>query len=43
MQVPLADIVGHFNGSSEEEVVELLGGLEGQFLIFRKKGIYRLM
>ncbi|CAA7389197.1 unnamed protein product [Spirodela intermedia] len=41
--VSRSDIVGHFNGSSEEDVVDLLGGLEGQFLIFKKNDLYRLM
>lgn len=43
LQVPLSDILKHFNGSREECVVDLLGNLEGEFMIFKKNNMYRLM
>ncbi|MQL82485.1 hypothetical protein Taro_014959 [Colocasia esculenta] len=41
--VSLPDILGHFNNSSKEYVVDLLGCLEGQFFIFKKNDLYRVM
>ena len=43
MQVSLNDILEHFNGSTKEGLVDLLGCLESEFLIFRKKDLYMLM
>ncbi|XP_054819633.1 uncharacterized protein LOC129318729 isoform X1 [Prosopis cineraria] len=39
----LNDILNHFNGSSEDSVVELLSCLEGEFFIYKKNSMYRLM
>ncbi|KAK4274954.1 hypothetical protein QN277_018107 [Acacia crassicarpa] len=39
----LNDILKNFNGSSEDSVVELLNCLEGEFLIYKKNGMYRLL
>uniref|UniRef100_A0A1D1YAD1 ATP-dependent DNA helicase n=1 Tax=Anthurium amnicola TaxID=1678845 RepID=A0A1D1YAD1_9ARAE len=41
--VALSDILEHFVGSSKESVLDQLGCLEGQFLIFRKNDLYRVM
>ncbi|XP_022731147.1 uncharacterized protein LOC111285809 isoform X2 [Durio zibethinus] len=41
--VPLSAIVEHFHGSNKEHVVKLLGNLESDFMVFRKKDLYRLM
>ncbi|XP_034687948.1 probable ATP-dependent DNA helicase RecQ isoform X1 [Vitis riparia] len=41
--VPLSDVLKHFNGSSEEYVLDLLSNLEGEFMIFKKNNMYRLM
>ncbi|KAA8550481.1 hypothetical protein F0562_002165 [Nyssa sinensis] len=41
--VPLPDILEHFNGSTEEAVVDLLSRLESEFLIFKKINLYKLM
>nr|XP_027112941.1 uncharacterized protein LOC113731733 [Coffea arabica] len=41
--VPLSDILGHFNGSTESSVIDLLNSLEGEFLIFKKNDLYMLM
>ncbi|KAL7113757.1 hypothetical protein ACP275_04G079200 [Erythranthe tilingii] len=41
--VLLSDILKHFNGSTEESVVDLLTNLEGEFLIFKKNNLYKLM
>ena len=43
LQVPVSDILKHFNGSREERVVDLLRNLEGEFMVFKKNNIYRLM
>lgn len=43
LQVPLSDVLKHFNGSREEYVVDLLSNLEGEFMIFKKNNMYRLM
>lgn len=43
MQVSLNDILEHFNGSTKESLVDLLGFLESEFLIFRKNDLYMLM
>ncbi|KAF7816268.1 Werner syndrome ATP-dependent helicase isogeny [Senna tora] len=39
----LIDILKHFNGSSEDSVVELLNCLESEFVIYKKNNMYRLM
>ncbi|XVF37342.1 hypothetical protein REPUB_Repub19eG0137700 [Reevesia pubescens] len=41
--VPLSAIVEHFHGSNEEHVVKLLCSLESDFMVFKKKDVYRLM
>ncbi|XP_022859213.1 uncharacterized protein LOC111379993 [Olea europaea var. sylvestris] len=41
--VSLSDLLEHFSGSKEEAIVDLLNNLEGEFLIFRKNNLYRLM
>ncbi|GLT61087.1 hypothetical protein SLA2020_338180 [Shorea laevis] len=41
--VTLSGILDHFNGSKEESVVDLLSCLEGNFLIYKKNNIYRIM
>ncbi|KAK6163910.1 hypothetical protein DH2020_000774 [Rehmannia glutinosa] len=41
--VLLSDILEHFNGSKEESVVDLLNHMEGEFLIFKKNNLYKLM
>ncbi|KAL7247130.1 hypothetical protein ACSBR2_002113 [Camellia fascicularis] len=41
--VSLSDILKHFNGSTEESIVEMLSCLESEFLIFKKNNLYRLM
>ncbi|KAJ8649290.1 hypothetical protein MRB53_002313 [Persea americana] len=41
--VALSSIIEHFKGSCEELVVDQLNNLESEFLIFRKKGLYRVM
>lgn len=43
LQVNLSDILDHFNGSNEESVVDLLSCLEGNFVIYKKNNIYRIM
>ncbi|XP_014519054.1 uncharacterized protein LOC106776193 [Vigna radiata var. radiata] len=39
----LSNIFEHFNGSSEDSVVELLNCLECDFLIYRKGNVYRVL
>ncbi|KAL9320181.1 hypothetical protein ACSQ67_012020 [Phaseolus vulgaris] len=39
----LSTILEHFNGSSEDSVVELINGLECDFLIYRKGNVYRVL
>ncbi|XP_014519149.1 uncharacterized protein LOC106776266 isoform X1 [Vigna radiata var. radiata] len=39
----LSNILEHFNGSSEDSVVELLNCLECDFLIYRKGNVYRVL
>ncbi|KAF5749986.1 Werner syndrome ATP-dependent helicase-like isoform X1 [Tripterygium wilfordii] len=41
--VPLSDILEHFGGSKEGSVIHLLTGLEADFMVFKKNGMYRLM
>ncbi|KAJ7964352.1 ATP-dependent DNA helicase [Quillaja saponaria] len=41
--VTLFNIREHFNGSSEESLVEILNGLEGDFLIYIKNNVYKLL
>ncbi|KAG2672760.1 hypothetical protein I3760_13G057900 [Carya illinoinensis] len=41
--VTLSDILEHFNKSEEESVVDLLSCLEGNFLIYKKNDVYRVM
>lgn len=43
LQVTLSDILEHFNKSEEESVVDLLSCLEGNFLIYKKNDVYRVM
>lgn len=38
-----SDILEHFNGSKEESIIDLLRHLEGEFLIFKKNNVYKLM
>jgi len=42
-QATLSTILEHFNGSSEDSVVELINGLECDFLIYRKGNVYRVL
>lgn len=42
-QASLIDILEHFNGSNEDSVVELLNCLEGDFSIYKKGSMYRVM
>ncbi|XP_020968059.1 uncharacterized protein LOC107617274 isoform X2 [Arachis ipaensis] len=39
----LVEIQGHFNGSGEDCVVDLLNLLESDFLIYKKGGMYRVL
>ncbi|XP_019166938.1 PREDICTED: uncharacterized protein LOC109162707 [Ipomoea nil] len=39
----LSDLLEHFNGSTENSLVDLLCNLEGEFLIFRRNDVYKLM
>ncbi|XP_020203680.1 uncharacterized protein LOC109789190 [Cajanus cajan] len=39
----LSDVLEHFNGSSEDSVIELLNCLECDFSIYRKGNMYRVM
>lgn len=39
----LPDIIKHFKGSKEDHVISILNILEGEFLIFRRKDLYRVM
>ncbi|RWW25114.1 hypothetical protein GW17_00010569 [Ensete ventricosum] len=41
--VSLLDIVEHFKGSEEESVLDLLSHLEGEFVIFKKNDLYKVM
>ncbi|KAK4731567.1 hypothetical protein R3W88_024555 [Solanum pinnatisectum] len=41
--VTLSDLLEHFNGSTEESLVNLLCCLEGEFLIYRKNNLYKLL
>ncbi|KAL2470842.1 ATP-dependent DNA helicase Q-like 4A [Abeliophyllum distichum] len=41
--VSLSDLLEHFSGSKEEAIVDLLNNLEGEFSIFRKNDVYKLM
>ncbi|CAN4128357.1 unnamed protein product [Withania somnifera] len=41
--VTLSGLLEHFNGSTEESLVNLLYCLEGEFLIYRKNNLYKLM
>ena len=43
LQVTLSEILEHFNGSKEESVLDLLSFLEGDFLIYKKNNMYRVM
>lgn len=43
LQATLTDIQKHFNGSTEDSVVQLLNCLESEFLVYKKNGMYRLM
>jgi len=42
-QATLSTVLEHFNGSSEDSVVELLNCLECDFLIYRKGNVYRVL
>ncbi|KAL5759023.1 hypothetical protein ACOSP7_021634 [Xanthoceras sorbifolium] len=41
--VAVSDIVEHFSGSDAEAVIDLLTSLEGDFVIFKKNNLYRLL
>ncbi|GLT80696.1 hypothetical protein SLA2020_521210 [Shorea laevis] len=41
--VSLSDILEHFKFCKEEEMVDLLGKLEGDFMVFKKNDVYRLL
>ncbi|PON69537.1 DNA helicase, ATP-dependent [Parasponia andersonii] len=41
--VTLSDIVEHFNGSDEKSIIDLIGSLEAEFLIYKKNNVYKLM
>ncbi|THU53675.1 hypothetical protein C4D60_Mb10t16950 [Musa balbisiana] len=41
--VSLLDIVEHFKGSKEESVLDLLNHLEGEFVIFKRNDLYKVM
>ncbi|KAJ8751579.1 hypothetical protein K2173_016825 [Erythroxylum novogranatense] len=41
--VSLSDIMEHFEKSEEDSVVNILSNLEGDFLIFKKNNLYRLL
>ncbi|URE42672.1 RQC [Musa troglodytarum] len=41
--VSLLDILEHFKGSKEESVLDLLNYLEGEFVIFKKNDLYKVM
>lgn len=43
LQVSLLDIVEHFKGSKEESVLDLLNHLEGEFVIFKRNDLYKVM
>ncbi|XP_057250204.1 uncharacterized protein LOC104891323 isoform X2 [Beta vulgaris subsp. vulgaris] len=40
--VALHEIVEHFRGLSEESILTLLVGLEGDFVIYQKNGVYKM-
>lgn len=42
-QVTMLDIVKHFNGSEEQFISDLVHQLEGEFFIYKKNNVYRLM
>lgn len=39
----LSNLLEHFNGTSEESMSDLLSSLEGEFSIYRKNNMYRLL
>lgn len=41
--VALSDLLEHFSGSTEKSLVNLLCCLEGEFLIYRKNNLYKLL
>ncbi|CAI0560570.1 unnamed protein product [Linum tenue] len=41
--VPIHDILEHFNGSGEESVIAMLNCLEGDFVIYKKNNVYRIL
>ncbi|KAH7542864.1 hypothetical protein FEM48_Zijuj02G0120500 [Ziziphus jujuba var. spinosa] len=41
--VTLSDIVKHFSGSEEQFVSDLVNQLEGEFFIYKKNNVYKLM
>lgn len=43
LQVTLTNLLEHFNGTSEGSMPDLLSSLEGEFLIYRKINLYRLL
>lgn len=43
MQVTLGNMMEHFKCSEEESLLALLNSLEGDFVIYKKNGIYKLM
>ncbi|KAL3828994.1 hypothetical protein ACJIZ3_017796 [Penstemon smallii] len=41
--VLLSDLLEHFNGSTEESLIDLLNNMEGEFLIYKKNNHFKLM
>ncbi|CAN1312644.1 Bifunctional 3'-5' exonuclease/ATP-dependent helicase WRN [Linum perenne] len=41
--VSASDVLKHFNGSDEESVVAMLNSLEGDFVIYKKNNVYRIL
>lgn len=43
IQVSVSELMQHFNGSEGETVMSVVEQLEGEFLIFKKNEVYKLM
>ena len=43
LQVSLEDAVKHFSGSKRESVVELLEGLQCNFVVYKKNDLYLVL
>ncbi|KZV18306.1 Werner syndrome ATP-dependent helicase-like [Dorcoceras hygrometricum] len=41
--VSLSDILERFNGSTEDSIIDILQHLAGEFLIFKKNNVYKVM